>query len=115
MSTPGSSSLSASALPTGERPSSSGNPSDSVSPLLDLVERLPDLFQKEVLGRLDPATHASVSRVNCAFNDAVFPSSMFPSGSPRAGTTGGAGGARVLKFKDFVVSVARLAWVGPGR
>ena len=84
MSTPGSSSLSAAAIPTGERPSSSGD-STSASPLLDLLERFPDLFQKEVLGRLDPAARATVSRVSCAFNDAVFPASVFPSGPPRAG------------------------------
>ena len=114
MSTTSSSSLFDAAHPTGESPSSSGD-SSSASPLLDLLERFPDLFKQEVLGRLDPAARASVSRVSCAFNDAVFPASIFPSGPPRAGTTGDAGAARVFKFKDFVVSVERLAWVGPGR
>jgi len=109
MSTPASSSLSVSALPTGECASSSAS---SSSPLLDLLERFPDLFQKEVLGRLDPAARASVSRVSCAFNDAVFPASVFPSGPPRAWTTVGAGWLRFFAFKDFVGSVERLAWVG---
>jgi len=51
MSTPGSSSLTA--LPTADRTSSSFS-SDSETRLLDLLERFPDLFNREVLRRLPP-------------------------------------------------------------
>jgi hypothetical protein len=87
---------------------------DEYSPLLDLLQRLPDLFHKEVLERLDSTARASLARTGSAFRDAVYPRSIFPFGLPLTTTPRG-GSVRLFKLKDFLESVERLAWVGPGR
>ena len=82
---------------------------DDFSPLLDLLQRFPDLFHKEVLERLDPTARASLAGAGSAFLDVVFPRSVFPFGLPtHAETTGGA--VRVFKLVDFVGTAERLAW-----
>jgi hypothetical protein len=81
---------------------------DDISPLLDLLQRFPDLFLKEVLERLGPTARGSRSRTGSAFLDVVYPISIFPFGLPtRAETTGGP--ARVFKLVDFLESAERLA------
>ena len=92
-----------------------GHDHDDVSPLLDLLQKFPDLFQKYVLERLDPFDRATLARAGSAFRDAVYPRSIFPDGLPRAQeTTGpvmGAGGVRrVFKLVNFLGSAERLAW-----
>jgi hypothetical protein len=78
--------------------------------LLDLLKAQPELFHREVLGRLDPSDRTSLTRAASALRDMVYPRSIFPSGLPRAGTTATAGAARVFKLADFVGSVERLGW-----
>jgi len=56
-------------------------------PLLDLLERFPDLFLKEVLERLDPTDRASLARTGSAFLDVVYPRTIFPLGLPPAQMT----------------------------
>jgi len=51
------------------------------SPLLDLVERCPDLFKKEVLERLDPIDRTFLAQTGSAYRAAVAASDL-----PRAGT-----------------------------
>jgi hypothetical protein len=83
---------------------------DDFSPLLDLLQRFPDLFEKYVLERLDPAAPASLARAGSAFWDVVFPRSIFPFGLLRSETPPAAGAARVFKLVDFLRSAKRLAW-----
>jgi len=79
------------------------------SPLLDLLQRFPDLFLKEVLERLEPTARTSLAGAGSAFLDVVFPRSIFPFGLPaRAETTGDA--VRVFKLVHFLGSIERLAW-----
>ena len=82
---------------------------DDFSPLLDLLQRFPDLFLKEVLERLDSTARALLARTGSAFWDLVFPRSIFPSGLLGAETPA-AGAARVFKLVDFLGIVDRLAW-----
>ena len=55
------------------------------SPLLDLLQRFPDFFHKEVLERLDPTARASLAGAGSAFREAVYPRSIFPFGLPALG------------------------------
>jgi len=72
------------------------------SPLLRrFLEELPEVFEVEVLPRLDPTYRALFSRAGGSCRAAVVASSL-----PRAGK--GAGGA--LKFIKFIESVPLLAW-----
>jgi hypothetical protein len=48
---------------------------DQKSPLLDLVEKFPDLFDAEVLRRVEPADHAFFAQVSHGFRAAVLVSS----------------------------------------
>ena len=86
---------------------------DDFSPLLDLLQRFPDFFLKEVLERLDPTARASLARTGSAFWDLVFPRSIFPFGLPRAEETTGGVAVRVFKLVDFLGSAERLG-VGEG-
>jgi hypothetical protein len=80
-------------------------------PLLDLLERHPILFAQEVLARLAPADRASLAGVGLVWRDAVYLSSIFPDGLPRAETPRRRGApVRVFKLMEFVGSVERLAW-----
>jgi hypothetical protein len=86
---------------------------DPYSPLLlDLLERHPELFAAEVLGRLDPTACASLARAGSAFRDAVCLRSISRAGLPaRVQTTGDAVGAlRAFNLVDFLGSAYRLAW-----
>ena len=76
-------------------------------PLLDLLERHPDLFALEVLARLPPADRAALAGACLVSRDAVFPRSIFPAGLSRAETPGA---ARVFKILEFCGSAERLAW-----
>jgi len=58
---------------------------DDFSPLLDLHQRFPDLFQTYVLERLDPTARASLTRTGSAFWDLVFPRSNFLGSAERLG------------------------------
>ena len=104
-------------------PFSGGDDGDNdFSPLLDLLQRFPDLFEKCVLERLDPFDRASLAQTGSAFQDAVYPRSIFPHGVPRAQTTGvvlpggsvllGTWGVvrRVFKLVEFLGTAERLAW-----
>ena len=71
------------------------------SPLLGgLLEKLPEVLEAEVLPRLPPTDITMFARVGPASRAAVV-----ASGLPRAGANGGA----LLKVRDFVGSVERLA------
>jgi hypothetical protein len=95
--------------PPAPSPSGGGDDRDSSPPLLDLLQRFPDLFLKEVLERLNPTARISLARTGSAFLDVVFPRAIFPFGLPtRAETTGDA--VRVFKLVDFLGSAERLAW-----
>jgi hypothetical protein len=54
---------------------------EQAPPLLDLVERHPEFFEKEVLARVDPADRAFLGQVNSACRAAVLASQL-----PCAGT-----------------------------
>jgi len=98
--------------PTPAAPSLSGggdNDHDDCSALLDLLERFPDLFLKEVLERLDPTARASLAGAGSVLLNVVYPRSIFPCGLPaRSETMGGA--VRVFKVVDFLGSAERLGW-----
>jgi len=87
---------------------------DDSCPLLDLLQRFPDFFHKEVLDRLDPTARASLAGTGSEFRDAVYPRSIFPFGLPALSTLASRGAGRVFKLLDFLESVDRLAWVRPG-
>jgi hypothetical protein len=70
-------------------------------PLLDLLERLPDLFVQEILSQLDPTDRALVAQVGRPWLAAVA-----GSGLPRAGKSV----VVPLNFKAFCTSAKRLAW-----
>jgi len=44
---------------------------------------LPDLFDAEVLERLEPPARAALARTARALRDTVYPLRIFPSGPPR--------------------------------
>jgi len=90
---------------------------DDTAPLLDLLQRFPDFFHKEVLDRLDPTARASLAGVASAFRDVVYPRSIFPFGITAFSTLAERGQPRVFKLKAFLESVDQLelAWVGPCR
>jgi hypothetical protein len=67
---------------------SGGGGDDDYSPLLDLLEKFPDLFHKEVLERLDPTARISLAGAGSVFRDVVFPISIFPLGLPPGGGGG---------------------------
>ena len=70
---------------------------------LDMLEYLPDVFEAEVLRRLDPADRAVLAQVGQIFLIAVATAgSDLPWGGKSAGVP--------LKLKEFCGSVARLAW-----
>ena len=84
---------------------------DTFLPLLDLLERFPDLFAQKVLQRLDPIDRTFFAQAGGAYRAAVVASDL-----PRAGT-----GEEVLvlgrsvwvvthKVREFCTSVERLAW-----
>jgi len=58
---------------------------DEYSPLLDLLERYPDLFHTDVLGRLDLTGRTAAAGAGSAFRDVVFPIYIFPLGLPLSG------------------------------
>jgi hypothetical protein len=88
---------------------------DNSPPLLDLLQRFPDFFHKEVLERLDPTARASLAGTGSVFRDAVYPRSIFPFGLPALSTLAIRPHPRVFKLVEFIESVERLAWVGLGR
>jgi len=76
------------------------------SPLLGkLVEDLPEVFEKEVLPRLDPTGRALLARVGRGVSAAVV-----SSGLPRAGSSEEA----PFRVKDFVGGLLSF-WLGPRR
>ena len=93
-------------------PPGDGHEDHDYSPLLDLLQRFPGLFEKYVLKRLDPAARASLAGAGSVFRDVVYPRSIFPTGLPRAEKALGRVWARVRVFKlvDFLGSGERLAW-----
>jgi hypothetical protein len=73
---------------------------DDTCPLLDLLQT--DLFQKEVLERLDPMDRTMLAQVGRPWLAAVL-----ASGLPRLSTKG----VRVLlQLEEFCTSGERLAW-----
>jgi len=84
--------------------------SNTFSPLLDLLERFPDLFAQKVLQHLNPIDITFLAQAAGAFRAAVA-----ASGLPRAGTRRRVvWGKRVWvvthKITEFCTSVERLAW-----
>jgi hypothetical protein len=86
------------------------NDDNDFSPLLDLLQRFPDLFEMYVLERLDPTARASLARTASAFLDVVYPRSIFPFGLPRAEMTSWGVLARVFKLVDFLGTAQRISW-----
>ena len=72
-------------------------------PFLALLEDFPDLFQKEVLERLDPLDRGMLARTGSAVRTAVT-----RSGLPRVG--GLATGARRVSIRSFVQSLSQFVW-----
>jgi len=80
-----------------------GDSNAPVSPLLGrLLDEWPDLFEAEVLPRMDPTTRAVLAQVARAGRDAV----RLPPDLACAGRTVGVR----LKLAEFVGSAGRLAW-----
>jgi hypothetical protein len=82
---------------------------NAVFPLLDLLERFPDLFAQKVLPHVDPIDRTFLAQTGGAARAAVAASYL-----PRAGTrveVQGKGVWRVgHKVREFCTSVERLAW-----
>jgi hypothetical protein len=78
-------------------------------PLLDLLERFPDLFAQKVLQHLDPIDRTFLAQVGSACRAAVVASDL-----PRAGTRAELMGKSVWvvthRVREFVGSIKRLAW-----
>ena len=78
-------------------------------PLLDLVERFPDLFEQRVLAHLDPIDPSFLAQTGGACRAAVAASDL-----PRAGEIDQFLGKLVWVVthivRDFCTSVERLAW-----
>jgi hypothetical protein len=85
------------------------NDNDTFSPLLDLVERFPDLFAQKVLQHLDPIDRTFFAQAGGACRAAVAASDL-----PRAGTRREVLGMSVWvvrhRLREFCTSVERLAW-----
>jgi hypothetical protein len=93
----------------GEGGTAAADDDNTFPPLLDLVERFPDLFEREVLRRLRPIDRTFLAQAGRACWAVVAASDL-----PRAGTR-----AEVLRRSEWVVrhrlvafvgSVERLAW-----
>ena len=67
--------------------------------LTQLAEKLPDLFARELLPRMDATTRAMLARASTVFRDVVASSGLHLPG-----------GHLVLKLETFCNSVERLAW-----
>ena len=82
---------------------------NNFSPLLDLLERFPDLFALKVLVHLDPIDRTFLAQAGVAFRAAVE-----ASGLPLAGTRRVEQGMSVWvvthRLREFCTSVERLAW-----
>ena len=85
------------------------NDNNNFSPLLDLLERCPDLFAQKVLVHLDPIDHTFLAQAGSACRAAVAASDL-----PRAGSRSDVLGRSVLvvthRLAEIVGSVERLAW-----
>ena len=82
---------------------------NTLSPLLDLVERFPDLFALKVLAHLNPIDRTFLAQAGSACRAAVA-----ASGLRRAGTRRVVMGRSVWvvthRLTEFVGSIERLAW-----
>jgi len=82
---------------------------NTLSPLLDLLERFPDLFALKVLGHLDPIDRTFLAQAGGACRAAVAASDL-----PRAGTREEVLGKSVWvvthRLRELCTSVERLAW-----
>ena len=91
------------------RPRDSDNDSNTVSPLLDLVERFPVLFAQKVPQHLDPIDRTYIAQAGSACRVAVVASDL-----PRAGWSRLEVGNTVWQathvLREFCTSVERLAW-----
>jgi hypothetical protein len=80
-----------------------------IFPLVDLLERFPDLFAQKVLMHLDPIDRTFLAQAGSACRAAVAASDM-----PRAGTRAeelrGSVWVVTHKISEFCTSVERLAW-----
>jgi len=85
------------------------NDIDTCFPLLDLLERFPDLFALKVLAHLDPIDRTFLAQTGSACRAAVAASDL-----PRAGTRREVLGRSVWvvqhRLREFVGSVEQLAW-----
>ena len=81
------------------------------SPLVDLLQRFPDLFEQKVLRHLDPIDRTFLAQAGSAYRAAVVASDQ-----PRAGTRdevfvlGRSVWVVTHKRREFCTSVERLAW-----
>jgi hypothetical protein len=95
--------------PPAEEGQGGGSDHDTFSPLVDLLERFPDLFAQKVLAHLDPIDRTFLAQTGSACRAGVVASEL-----PRAGWRVEALGKMVWvvwhSLEDFVSSVERLAW-----
>jgi hypothetical protein len=82
---------------------------NTFSPLIDLLERFPDLFALKVLRHLDPIDRTFLAQAGGACRAAVAASDL-----PRAGTREEVLGESVWvvthRLRQFCTSIERLAW-----
>ena len=86
------------------------NNNNNFSPLLGLVERFPDLFERKVLRRMDPIDRTFLAQTGRACRAVAAASDL-----PRAGTREEVLEGRSVwvvthKLREFCTSVERLAW-----
>jgi len=85
------------------------NDNNTFSPLVDLLQRFPDLFEQKVLRHLDPIDRTFLAQAGSACRAAVAASDL-----PRAGTRRVVLGKSVWvvthDIREFCTSVVRLAW-----
>jgi len=115
-----SSDLAAALAPPPELPAAEGHESDDAhddnvndntfSPLLDLVERFPDLFALKVLQHLAPIDRTFLGQTGGACRAAVAASDLPHAGTREEVLEGRSVWVVTHKLREFCTSVERLAW-----
>jgi len=80
------------------------------SPLLDLLERFPDLFAQRVLQHLDPIDRTFLAQAGGACRAAVVASDLPRAGGPREDESGRSVWRVTHQISELCTSVERLAW-----
>jgi hypothetical protein len=85
------------------------NDNDDFFPLLDLLERFPDLFALKVLVHLDPIDRTFLAQTGGACRAAVAASNLLRAGT-REAVPGKSVWVATHKVRGFCTSVERLVW-----